>query len=170
MIVSGALIVPLIINYLIIILLIPVVIIFILIRNYFIKSGRELKRLENIARSPILVHANSTVEGISTIRCSSKEEILCYEFEKHCDMHTRAYHSFYVTQRWFGLRLDFLCSCFTVGALFFCIFMRDYLNLSTGKIGILMCYLFQLFDLFQWCVIMTTIIENLVKTSTFILT
>ena len=63
MIVSGALIVPFIINYLIVIPFIPVTLVFIYIRNYFIKSGRELKRLENIARSPILIHANSTIEG-----------------------------------------------------------------------------------------------------------
>ncbi len=161
MIVSGAIVVPIIINYYIIIPLIPVIGIFMYIRGYFIVSGRMLKRLENIARSPILIHANSTVEGIATIRCSSKEDILCREFEKHNDGHTRAYHSFYISQRWFGLRLDFLCSLFTVFVLFFCIYMKDYLNLSTGQIGILMCYLFQLFDLFQWCVIMTTIIENL---------
>ncbi len=161
MIVGGALIVPIIINYYILIPLVPIVGLFMYIRSYFIVSGRELKRLENIARSPILVHANSTVEGIATIRCSSKEEILCREFEKHNDDHTRAYHAFYISQRWFGLRLDFLCSLFTIFVLFYCIYMKDYLNLSTGQMGILMCYLFQLFDLFQWCVIMTTIIENL---------
>ena len=161
MIVSGSLFVPLIINYLIIIPLIPVAFVFVMIRNYFIATGRELKRLENIARSPILVHANSTVEGISTIRCSGKEDIISKEFEYHNDNHSRAYFAFYVTQRWFGLRLDILCSLFIICVLLFSIFIKDYIHLSTGKIGILMSYLFMLFDLFQWCIIMTTIIENL---------
>ena len=48
MIVSGALIVPFIINYLIIIPFIPVSIVFLYIRNYFVKSGQQIKRLENI--------------------------------------------------------------------------------------------------------------------------
>ena len=48
MIIAGAIIVPIIINYWIIIALVPIGIVFMFIRNYFIASGRELKRLENI--------------------------------------------------------------------------------------------------------------------------
>ncbi len=160
--IAGAIIVPLVVNYWIIVLLIPVSFIFIFFRNYFIKSGRQLKRLENVHRSPIFVHTNNTIEGIHTIRSSGLENILCDEFFQFNNNHTRTYFDSLSCQRWFGLRLDFLCSIFTIAILFFCIFLKDKLSLTSGEIGLLMCYLFQLFDLFQWCVIMTTIIENLV--------
>lgn len=123
-IISGAIIVPLIVNYWIIIILVPVSLIFVFFRNYFIKTGRQLKRLENVSRSPIFVHTNSTIEGISTIRSFGKEEILCKEFEMHNNMNTRTFFDSICCQRWFGLRLDFLCALFTIAILFFCIFMK----------------------------------------------
>nr|QNH67890.1 ATP-binding cassette transporter subfamily C member 4 X7 [Brachionus rotundiformis] len=45
--------------------------------------------------------------------------------------------------------------------LFACIFLKDNLGLKSGQIGLLMVYLFQLFDLFQWCVVLSTMVENL---------
>ena len=110
----------------------------------------------------MFVHTNSTIEGIATIRASGQESILCREFETHNDNHTRAFFGFLGAHRWFGLRLDCLCSVYAITTLFCYIFFKDYIGLDTGKIGLVMCYLLQLFDLFQWCVVLNTYIENLV--------
>lgn len=124
MIILGALVVPISINPWMILPLIPLGITFYFIQNYFISTGRELKRLDNIGRSPIFVHTNSTLEGICTIRSSNQLPALVKEFDEHCDYHTRAYYGFFVAHRWFGLRLDLLCSIYTVLTLFACILLK----------------------------------------------
>lgn len=153
--ITGAIIIPLIINYWIIVILLPISFIFLSFRNYFIESGRQLKRLENVARSPIFVHTNNTIEGIlfkfeqslifmihsfkvnkliigiTTIRSFGRQEILCQEFEMFNNNHTRTFYDSVCCSRWFGLRLDFLCAIFTILILFFCIFMKGLIfNIS----------------------------------------
>ena len=43
----------------------------------------------------------------------------------------------------------------------FNVFISDKMGLESGLVGLLMVYLFQLFDLFQWAVVLTTYVENL---------
>lgn len=124
MVILGALVVPISVNPWMVLPLIPLGILFYVIQNYFVTTGRELKRLDNIGRSPIFVHTNSTIEGISTIRSGRKGELLTSEFDSHNDYHTRAYFGFFAVHRWFGLRLDFLCSVYTILTLFACIFLK----------------------------------------------
>ena len=95
-------------------------------KEYFVPSARELKRLDNIARSPVFVHTNNTIEGIAIIRASGTEQILCREFEAHNDNHSRAFFGFLAVHRWFGLRLDLLCSLYAITTLFCYIFFKVY--------------------------------------------
>ena len=46
---------------------VPVVIVFYLMKKISTVSIRQLKRLENIARSPLLSHVNVTSQGLPTI-------------------------------------------------------------------------------------------------------
>ncbi len=161
MIILGALAVPIIVKWQMAFPLIPLGIVFYFLKEHFVPSARELKRLDNIARSPVFVHTSNTIEGIAIIRASGTQETLCREFELHNDNHSRAFFGFLAAHRWFGLRLDFLCSLYAIITLFGYILFKDYIGLDTGRIGLVMCYLLQLFDLFQWCVVLNTYIENL---------
>ncbi|RNA19404.1 multidrug resistance-associated 4, partial [Brachionus plicatilis] len=160
MVILGGLVVPISVNPWLILPLVPLGFVFFLIKNYFISTARELKRLDNIGRSPLFVYANTTIEGISTIRVANKEKILAQEFNVLTDYHTRACFAFFVVNRWFGLRLDFLCSLYTIITLFGSLLLKDYLGLKPGQVGLLMVYLFQLFHLFQWSIALWTNVEN----------
>nr|APD26517.1 ATP-binding cassette transporter subfamily C member 4 X1 protein [Brachionus koreanus] len=161
MVILGALVVPISVNPWLILPLIPLGYAFLVIKNYFISTARDLKRLDSIGRSPLFVYTNTTIEGISTIRVANKEGILAEEFNQLTDYHTRACFNFFVVNRWFGLRLDILCSLYTITTLFGSLFLKDYLGLKPGQVGLLMVYLFQLFHLFQWSIALWTNVENL---------
>lgn len=124
MTILGALVVPSIVNPYVLIPLVPLGIGFYFLQSYFVRTGRQLKRLDNTGRSPIFIHTNSTIDGLSILRASQNNQILTTEFHAHCDNHTRAYYGFSVAHRWFGMRLDLMCSIYTIVTLFSCIFLR----------------------------------------------
>jgi hypothetical protein len=92
---------------------------FIILNQIFIK-----------ARSSIFVHTNNSIEGLSTIRTARVGPIVNKEFGFHYNNHTRAYFTFVTVHRWFGLRLDLLCSCYTIITLFSCILLKSIIELD----------------------------------------
>jgi len=186
MIVIGSFGIAIFINYWVLIPILPLFIVFIYVRNYFLASSRELKRIEGICRSPIFIHANSTLTGITTIRAAKKEEIFSSEFDAHQDYHTRAYFAYICIQRWFSIRLDLIVVIFVIFSVissiiakginafgvFFCsnffnllkfyYKFQEHMGLKSGQIGLLLTYLFQLSNLFYWSIKTSCEIENMV--------
>jgi ABC-type multidrug transport system fused ATPase/permease subunit len=143
-VILGALFVPISINPWIIIILVLLVALLVLLQRMFINTGRSVKRMDNIRkrvklnffinsfykrttikeRSPIFVHTNSSIEGISTVRSSQKQEILSKEFNELCNNHTRPFFGFIISQVWFSMRVDFLCAIFAIVTVYGCIFLK----------------------------------------------
>ena len=46
----------------------PMLILFLWLRNYYMSAGRDIKRLEANARSPVYSHLSVTLNGLATIR------------------------------------------------------------------------------------------------------
>lgn len=53
------------------------------IRRYYLKTSKNIKRLEGIAKSPAFVHLGATINGLSTVRAFGAQEILTKEFDQH---------------------------------------------------------------------------------------
>lgn len=70
----GSVVLPSVLNFWVILPAIPLVIFFILIGRSYLKSSRDLKRLEGIDRRPVLSHFSDTLEGLVTIRVYHKED------------------------------------------------------------------------------------------------
>ena len=51
----------------------PIFMIFAYLARYYLKTSRDLKRLESICRSPVFSHFSETVVGLNTIRTRKKE-------------------------------------------------------------------------------------------------
>ncbi|CAH2056117.1 unnamed protein product, partial [Iphiclides podalirius] len=69
-----------------------VTLLFYLLRDLFLGTSRELKRIEAIARSPSLNHASATVSGLTTIRsCGDRQRTLAREFDKLQDLDSCAW-------------------------------------------------------------------------------
>lgn len=105
MLVLGCIVLSLVLNYWIIIPTIPLTLIFIYIRRYFLATSREMKRIEGTTRSPIYVHVNNTLSGMSIIRASNMENVLKQEFFVHTNYHSRANSTFMYVNRWLSVQL-----------------------------------------------------------------
>lgn len=106
--VSFALIVICIIFPIFILIIIPTLIIFIIILRYYRKGIRDLKRIENITRSPWFSHISATVQGLSTIHAYNKTDDFIVRFRMLLDGNALPYMFFRMSARWAGVRLETL--------------------------------------------------------------
>ena len=58
----------------------PLVIIFVCLTRYYLKTSRELKRLESVFRSPVYSHFSETMDGLDTIRTRKRERDFIDQF------------------------------------------------------------------------------------------
>ena len=54
-------------------LVVPISVLVVFLSNYYLKTARELKRLESISRSPVFAHLSETLIGLDTIRTRGKQ-------------------------------------------------------------------------------------------------
>ncbi|KAL1501387.1 hypothetical protein ABEB36_006715 [Hypothenemus hampei] len=82
------------------------------ISHVYLKSSKNIKRLEGLMRSPVFTHLNATLNGLTTIRAFGAEDILRDEFDKYQDGHTSTSFMFTAASSAFGLYMDLLCFVF----------------------------------------------------------
>ncbi|KAI4466022.1 atp-binding cassette sub-family c [Holotrichia oblita] len=87
----GSLILVAVINYMFLIPVAVIACVFLFLRVVFLRSSKNIKRLEGMMRSPVFTHLNATLQGLTTIRAYGAQEILKMEFDKHQDLHTSAW-------------------------------------------------------------------------------
>ncbi|CAG2059905.1 unnamed protein product [Timema podura] len=78
-------------------------------RSIYLRTSKNVKRVEGITKSPVFTHMNATLQGLSTIRAYGAQKILQQEFDKHQDVHSSAFYMFITTSSAFGFFIDFIC-------------------------------------------------------------
>ena len=91
--------------------LIPLYKIYSYTQGYYIRSTRELKRLESLLRSPVLSHFSETLDGLSTIRAYGSEEQFVAESDRKLDLSLQAYFPSVCANRWLAMRTEFIGTC-----------------------------------------------------------
>lgn len=92
------------------------------LKNYYMKSQRELVRLENISKSPIISCFTEILNGVATIRAYGKEDAF---FRKNClkiNENKKPQTARKAVEVWFTLRLTFLSFIINIGSLSFVLF------------------------------------------------
>ena len=74
---------------------------------YYIKSSREIKRLDSISRSPIYANFGETLDGTSVIRAYQAEQQFIQKNYDLLDLNQRAYFIISSSNCWLGIRLEF---------------------------------------------------------------
>ncbi|ETN05307.1 hypothetical protein PPTG_23495 [Phytophthora nicotianae INRA-310] len=89
------------------IILLPVLVGYYISQRYFIKSSRELQRLDSISRSPVFALLSETLDGLPTIRAYHAETQFSTKNEELIDKNQRAYFLNFAVNCWLALRLEF---------------------------------------------------------------
>ena len=72
--VLTAALVPLVANAWLLAVVVPIIVLYVNIARYFMRTSRELKRLESVCRSPVLTQISETLDGLDTIRSRGRQE------------------------------------------------------------------------------------------------
>ena len=87
--------------------LIPISIGYYAAQRYYIKTSRELARLDSLSRSPIYALFSETLDGLTTIRAYLQEERFFQKNNKALDANQQAYFLNFSANCWLGVRLEF---------------------------------------------------------------
>ncbi|CAG9863581.1 unnamed protein product [Phyllotreta striolata] len=132
--------------------------VFYFIRIFYLRTSRNVKRLEGITRSPVFSHLNASILGLTTIRAFEAEEILKQEFDNHQDLHSSAWYSFISTSRAFGYCLDLFCMVYITLVTFSFLLIGNE-NFG-GNVGLAVTQAIGLTGMFQWGMRQSTELEN----------
>lgn len=80
------------------------------LRNFYLSPASDIKRIESIARSPVLAHVGTTIAGLTVIRALKSQYFHRQQFVQKQDLHSSAYYLNMGSQRWFALVTDLLAT------------------------------------------------------------
>ena len=142
-------------------LIIPLGAVYLYIQRYYLRTSRELKRLDSISRSPIYAHFQESLGGITTIRAYRQQSRFALENEWRVDANLRAYFPSISANRWLAVRLEFIGSFIILAAASFAIIsVATGSGLSAGLVGLAMSYALQITTSLNWIVRQTVEVET----------
>ena len=81
--------------------------VYVAVGSYYIRSSRDLKRLESVQRSPLYQQFGETLSGIVTIRAYGDERRFTEDNAQRVNKHNRPFIFLWAANRWLALRVDF---------------------------------------------------------------
>uniref|UniRef100_A0A182NL50 Uncharacterized protein n=1 Tax=Anopheles dirus TaxID=7168 RepID=A0A182NL50_9DIPT len=144
----GTLVVTVIVNPLFLIPLAVLGVVFGFVRRIYLKTSKNIKRLEGITRSPVFSHLSASLAGLPTIRAFGAQNELIREFDAHQDIHTASFYMFITASTAFGFALDLLCLIFVFIVVFsFLLLEQDSLG---DRVGLAITQAMALTGMMQW--------------------
>ena len=120
------------------------------VQMYYAASSRELKRLDNITKSPVLAHLSETLTGLPTIRAYGAGGRFVTGFQSKLDRNSLANLTLNLVNRWLGLRLDWIG-----GVIVACVCLVAVLTAGTlnpGLVGLAISNAIAITGLLNWAV------------------
>lgn len=142
-------------------LILPLTAMYMWFQRYYLRTSRELKRLDSVSRSPIYAHFQESLGGISTIRAFRQQNRFELENEWRVDSNLRAYFPSISANRWLAVRLEFIGGIVILAAAGFSVMsVANNSGLTTGTVGLAMSYALQITTSLNWIVRQTVEVET----------
>uniref|UniRef100_A0A3Q2YT97 ATP binding cassette subfamily C member 3 n=1 Tax=Hippocampus comes TaxID=109280 RepID=A0A3Q2YT97_HIPCM len=136
----------------------PLAFVYIFVQRFYVATSRQLKRLESVSRSPIYSHFSETITGSSVIRAFGRHSAFVFMSDMKVDENQKSYYPGIVSNRWLGVRIEFIGNCIVLFAALFAVTGKNDLN--PGLVGLSVSYALQVTMSLNWMVRMTSDLEN----------
>ncbi|XP_009988302.1 PREDICTED: canalicular multispecific organic anion transporter 2 [Tauraco erythrolophus] len=140
------------------VVIVPLAILYFFVQRFYVATSRQLKRLESVSRSPIYSHFSETVSGASVIRAYRREKSFIDISDLKTDENQKSYYPSIVSNRWLGIRVEFVGNCVVLFAALFAVIGKN--NLNAGLVGLSVSYALQVTMSLNWMVRMTSELET----------
>ncbi|NXY13006.1 MRP3 protein, partial [Atrichornis clamosus] len=140
------------------VVIVPLAILYFFVQRFYVAPSRQLKRLESVSRSPIYSHFSETVSGASVIRAYRRVKAFVDISDLKVDENQKSYYPGIVSNRWLGIRVEFVGNCIVLFAALFAVVGRNSLN--AGLVGLSVSYALQVTLSLNWMVRMTSELET----------
>ena len=115
--------------------LIPIILAYLSAQRYYIKTSRELSRLDSISRSPIYALFSETLDGLTTIRAFGSEKRLINKSFHLLDKQQQAYFLVFSANCWLGIRLELVGTLIVTLSALFAVLARGDAASQSNSIG-----------------------------------
>jgi ATP-binding cassette subfamily C (CFTR/MRP) protein 4 len=129
------------------------------VREYYVRTSRDLHRLDSMARSPLYHYLSSTFNGIISIRSFGIQELMEKQYIRYLnDSVSTRFHVFYAI-RHFGVILD-MFSLMYITCICVVLVETPQGTIAGGDAALVLSQSMLLIGLFQFTVRMTSELEN----------
>eukprot|EP00048_Salpingoeca_helianthica_P006844 m.103383 g.103383 ORF g.103383 m.103383 type:complete len:1048 (+) comp14147_c6_seq1:59-3202(+) len=103
----------------------------------FKPTQREIKRCENLSRSPVISWLSASLQGLPTLHAYRKEHTFAVEYSSRVDANARAFFSLQYVTEWFALRLDLVTTLMTGTTALLVVILRGNVDNTLAALALL---------------------------------
>jgi ATP-binding cassette, subfamily C (CFTR/MRP), member 1 len=151
--VTGTIVLILVASPFFLLAVVPLGVLYVYVSKYYLRSSRELKRIDSITNSPIYSHFSETLNGVTTIRAYRAEERFRAENEARLDHNLAVYFPSASINRWLGQRLEFIGTVTLALTALFAVLTRSWID--PGMIALALTYALSVTGALSWLVRMS---------------
>ena len=139
-------------------IIVPITAIFFVIQKVYVRTSRQLKRLQSVSQTPIYSHFSETLNGSSTIRAFKKQKEFIQLSEQKVDENQTCYYYTYMATRWSQILLENMGNVITFSAAMLAMAIRD--SIDPSEVGLIILYALNVTLVLNWLVLQTSEIET----------
>ncbi|KRZ88107.1 Multidrug resistance-associated protein 1, partial [Trichinella sp. T8] len=139
--------------------IVPIAILYYFLQKIYIRSSRQLKRIESVTRSPVYSHFQESLTGAAVIRAFQVQERFIFESERRLDENQTSFYQNEVSNRWLAVRLELIGNFLVLMAAIFAVISRED-KISAGIVGLSVSYALQITQSMNYAVRMTGDLET----------
>ncbi|KAJ3173332.1 hypothetical protein HDU87_007706 [Geranomyces variabilis] len=123
-------------NPIFLVLLVPLGVAYYALQDYYLRSSRELKRMNALSSSPIASCASGCLASASIVRTFRQQRAFQERFERILAVNQSSFLTFLCGNKWVHVRSEFLGAMVVLGASLLAVVRRDHVSAATAGLTI----------------------------------